>query len=318
MNGSKMPSPEPTFLVVIVGPTAVGKTEFAIQIAEKLDGEIISADSRLLYRGMDIGTAKPSLEERRGIPHHLMDVAEPDEVWSVAKYQQEVLRAIEEINARGKLPFLVGGTGQFIRAVLEGWQIPQLNTDLTLRQTIDAWGQEIGARALHHKLEAIDPQAAALIEPNNLRRSVRAFEVIFSTGFRFSALRLKTTPNLRPLILGLTRSRSELYARVDQRIKEMLSKGLVDETRALLARNFSLNLPSLSAIGYREIIAFIRGEISLDEAEMLIQRNTRRFIRRQTNWFKPDDPTITWFDANNLDLLCVLELIQRARAKPGP
>lgn len=313
MNGSKMPSPELTFLVVIVGPTAVGKTDTAIKIAELMDGEIISADSRLLYRGMDIGTAKPAQEERRAIPHHMIDVADPNEVWSVAMVQQEVLRVIEEIDSRGKLPILVGGTGQFIRAILEGWQIPQQESDLALRQTIEAWGMEIGARELHYKLEQIDPRAAALIEPNNLRRSVRAFEVMLSTGQRFSALRKKTPPNLHPCMIGLTRPRDELFKRVDQRIKEMFSKGLLEETRALLNKGFSPDLPPFSAIGYREMISVIRHEITIEEAETLIQRNTRRFIRRQANWFKPTDPAITWFDAEHLDLMQLIEFIRQAQ-----
>lgn len=314
MNGLKMPSAEPAFLVVIVGPTAVGKTQTAIQIAQLIDGEIISADSRLLYRGMDIGTAKPTLQERQNVPHYLIDVADPDEVWSVARYQQEVLSLIDRISARGKQPILVGGTGQFIRAILQGWQIPPQEASFTMRKAIETWATEIGARELHHKLQMIDPDAAALIEPNNLRRSVRAFEVIFSSGQRFSSLRQKRAPHFRYCIIGLTRPRSELYARVDARIKEMLSQGFLNEVRSLLSKNYSPSLPSLSAIGYKEMIGVINGEITLDEAETLMKRNTRKFIRRQANWFKPTDPEITWFDLSKVDIGTIVMHIQKVKS----
>jgi len=314
MNGLKMPSPDSPFLVVIVGPTAVGKTQMALQIADQIGGEIISADSRLFYRGMDIGTAKPTIDERKKIPHHMIDIANPDEIWSVARFQSEVYRIIGEVTSRGKTPMLVGGTGQFVRAIVEGWQIPKQETDQTLRKAIENWGQEIGARPLHAKLEMIDPRAAALIEPNNLRRTARAFEVLYLTGQRFSDLRQKQKPNFRCCIIGLTRPRSELYARVDLRIKEMLANGLLEETRALISKNYSPELPSYSAIGYKEMIAVLRGEISLTEAEILMQRNTRRFIRRQANWFKESDPNITWFNASEVEINQIVAHIARAKS----
>jgi tRNA dimethylallyltransferase len=282
-------------LVVIVGPTAVGKTEISIQLAERLAGEIVSADSRLFYRGMDIGTAKPTRAERARVPHHLIDVAGPDQVWSLAVFQQAAYQAIAKIHARGRLPFLVGGTGQYIRAVTEGWQIPKVKSSLPLRQALENWAAEIGPDELHDRLTALDPEAAAKIDYRNLRRTVRALEVILRTGQQFSAQRTKGVPPYRSLQIGLTRPRKELYARVDARIDAMLADGFVDEVRELLGQGYSPDLPTLSAIGYREIVAHLKGKTSLQEAVKLIKRHTRQFVRRQANWFKEDDPNIHWF-----------------------
>jgi tRNA dimethylallyltransferase len=283
-------------VVVILGPTAVGKTEIAIQLAEQLDGEIISADSRLLYRGMDIGTAKPGAEERTRVPHHLIDVADPDEVWSLAVYQIEAYRAIAEIHARGRLPFLVGGTGQYIRAVVEGWTIPKVRSDPGLREVLERWSEEIGAEGLHERLAAVDEKAATKIDYRNLRRTVRALEVIMRTGRRFSAQRRRSPPPYPILRVGLRRPREQLYARIDARIDAMLAAGLVAEVRSLLEQGYSSDLPTLSAIGYREVSAYVNEKISLEEAAKLMKRHTRQFVRRQANWFKEDDPDIHWFN----------------------
>jgi tRNA dimethylallyltransferase len=284
-------------LVVILGPTAVGKTETAIQVAESLDGEIVSADSRLLYRSMDIGTAKPTLEELARVPHHLIDVTGPNEVWSLAVYQRRAYRAISEIHARGRLPFLVGGTGQYIRAVVEGWTIPAVKSDPRLREVLEDWAEEIGPHGLHERLAILDPQAAANIDFRNLRRTVRALEVILRTGRRFSAQRRRQPRPFCTLQIGLIRPRAELYARVDARIRAMLVEGLIGEVTHLLEQGYSSDLPTLSAIGYREIVGYLEGEISLDEAVALIKRHTRQFVRRQANWFKPEDPDIHWIQA---------------------
>jgi tRNA dimethylallyltransferase len=289
MSENKLP------LIVIVGPTAVGKTAASIQLAKRLDGEIVSADSRLLYRGMDIGTAKPTKEEMENVPHHLIDVADPDENWSLAIYQREAYKIIDDIHERGKLPFLVGGTGQYIRSIIEGWLIPPQRPDYDLRHTLNQWAQKIGAEALYERLERIDPEAAEKIDHQNLRRTVRALEVIFKTGERFSDLRRRQVCPYHPIILGINRPREELYERVDQRIEQMLDEGLVDEVKQLLAAGYSPDLPTMSAIGYGEVIQVINGNMTLDEAITLIKRNTRTYIRRQANWFKPDDPRITWF-----------------------
>jgi tRNA dimethylallyltransferase len=285
-------------LVIILGPTAVGKTSLSIALASSLDGEIVSADSRLLYRGMDIGTAKPTPAEMQGIPHHLIDVADPDEIWSLAIYQPEAYKRIDGIHSRGKLPFLVGGTGQYIRSIIEGWHIPPQEPDLALRDAISYWAEEIGAEGLHKRLERIDPAAANKIDYRNLRRTVRALEVIFKTGERFSDLRQKQTCRYNPLILGIDHPRESLYARIDHRVEQMLEAGLVEEVQGLLKAGYAPDLPTLSAIGYAEIIQYLQGDLSLAEAVALIKRNTRIFVRRQANWFKPDDERITWFTAS--------------------
>jgi len=285
-------------LIVIIGPTAVGKTSVSICLAKRLDGEIVSADSRLLYRGMDIGTAKPTREERQKVPHHLIDVAEPDENWNLAVYLRAAYRAIDAILKRGKIPFLVGGTGQYARAIAEGWRIPPQRPDDQLRDALNRWGGSIGPEGLHARLAVIDPQAASEIDYRNQRRTVRALEVIFNTGERFSELRQKQTPRYEPIILGIVRPREELYQRVDQRIEQMLVSGLVNEVRGLLDRGYSPKLANFSAIGYAEIIQHLQGDISYEEAVALIKKNTRIFVRRQANWFKPDDPRITWLLAS--------------------
>ncbi|MCC6147606.1 MAG: tRNA (adenosine(37)-N6)-dimethylallyltransferase MiaA [Anaerolineaceae bacterium] len=282
-------------LVVIIGPTAVGKTELAINLAERLGGEIISADSRLFYMGMNIGTAKPSPEDLSRVRHHLIDVTSPTEPWSLARFQSEARRAVEEIYGRGKLPFLVGGTGQYVRAVIEGWEMPPQSPDPALRQVLVEWAEEIGPFNLHEKLAALDPEAASLIDARNVRRTVRALEVIFWTGRAFSAQRRQEGCPYRLLMIGLTRPRTELYARIDQRIDRMIADGFIQEVQGLLAAGFNPQLPALSAIGYHEITSYLQGEIDQQEAVRLIKRKTRNFVRRQANWFKPDDPWIRWF-----------------------
>jgi tRNA dimethylallyltransferase len=296
-------------LVVILGPTAVGKTEVAIQLAEGLDGEIISVDSRLFYRGMDIGTAKPSPAEMNRVVHHLVNVADPDQPWSLSKFQEEAKRCVAEVHMRGHLPLLVGGTGQYIRAVIEGWLPPEQPPDTRLRELLESWGNEIGRLELHRLLAIIDPAAAFVIEPTNLRRTVRALEVIFSTGKRFSEQRRRGGSPYSVLQIGLTRPRPELYARIDARIEAMVAKGLLEETRALVEKGYSSKLPSLSAIGYREMIEVLTGQITLDEAVVLMKRKTREYVRRQANWFKLEDPNIHWFDAETTQVDVIKDFI---------
>ena len=291
-----MPSTEQkTPLIIILGPTAVGKTEASLQLAERLNGEIISADSRLLYRGMDIGTAKPTLEERQRVPHHLIDVAAPDEIWSLAMILGAVKDAIVGIHSRERLPFLVGGTGQYIRAIVEGWRIPEVEPDPRLRGILQDWAEEIGEEALYQRLAGLDPEAASRIEPQNLRRTVRALEVILSTGKLFSTQRESDPPPYEMLMLGMSCPREELYARVDARIQQMFEDGLVEETQRLLDQAYAPDLPSLSAIGYRQVIQYSQGEITLEEVITQMKRITRRFVRHQANWFKEDDPNIHWY-----------------------
>jgi len=282
-------------LVVILGPTAVGKSVIAIQLAERLEGEIVSADTRLFYRGMDIGTAKPSPEERSCVPHHLIDIADPDEICSLAQYKKETRRVIEGIHARQRLPFLVGGSGQYIWAVVRGWDVPEVPPNLPLRQALELWSHDIGKDGLHYRLTVLDPHAAARIDARNLRRTIRALEVILTTGKRFSEQRTQSPPLYNTLILGLKRPRPELYERIDARIEAMFQEGLVDEVQDLLESGYSPDLPPLSAIGYREVITYIQGSISLEGAKAQMRRLTRTYVRRQANWFKPHDPQIRWF-----------------------
>jgi tRNA dimethylallyltransferase len=290
------PKPKPP-LIIILGPTAVGKTATSIILAERLDAEIISADSRLFYRGMDIGTAKPTEAERQRVPHHLIDVADPDQIWSLAKYLRSAREIIDEIHARGKLPFLVGGTGQYIRAMVEGWQVPEVNPDPRLRDRLEAWAEQISPEGLHARLQVLDPPAAAKIDPPNLRRTVRALEVILTTGQRFSRQKGRKPPPYSILQIGLRRPREEIYDRVDIRIQHMLATGLIEETQELLDQSYSPELPPLSAIGYRQVIEYLNGEISLEEVVTQMKRITRRFVRHQANWFSEDDPHIHWVDA---------------------
>lgn len=283
-------------LVVILGPTAVGKTEVALILAEHFDGEIVSADSRLFYLGMDIGTAKPSKEERARVPHHLIDVTTPDRPWSLAQFQECANKTIVSIQNRGRLPFLVGGTGQYINAVIENWLIPAQVPDIELRKKLEEWGKEIGAETLHQKLNLLDLDASLKIDPKNLRRTVRALEVIFHTGKKFSAQRSKGSAAYRVYKIGLTRPRSELYKRIDARIDRMIINGLKEEVRNLLDSGYPPDLPPFSAIGYREMIQVLQGKITIDEAISLMKRASRQFVRRQANWFKLMDPSIRWFD----------------------
>jgi tRNA dimethylallyltransferase len=231
------------------------------------------------------------------VPHHLIDVAEPDEVWSLAMFQQAARQAIAAIHARQNLPLLVGGTGQYVRAVTHGWEIPPVAPSPRLRQALEAWAAEVGPDGLHARLVAIDPIAAASIDARNLRRTIRALEVIFSSGKPFSTQRQSSPSPYRLFIVGLSRPRPELYARIDARIHTMLAAGFVDEVRQLLEQGYSPDLTTLSAIGYREVIAFLRGEITMDEAVTLMKRKSRDFVRRQASWFRLDDPEIHWFQA---------------------
>ena len=236
-------------LILIVGPTAVGKTELAIQLAELLDGEIISADSRLFYRGMDIGTAKPTHEEQARVPHHLIDIANPDEILSLAVFQQKAHKAIADIHTRNKIPFLVGGTGQYIRAVTEGWSPPEVKPDERLRNELGKMKEERSTDWLHDKLKGLDPKAAQKIDPRNVRRTIRALEVIMTTGRKFSEQRGQTESPYHLITIGLTRPHAELYERVDQRIEMMFANGFLDEVKNLLAKGYSLSCPRCQRSG---------------------------------------------------------------------
>ena len=285
-------------LLVLVGPTAVGKTALSITLAERLGAEIISADSRLFYRGMDIGTAKPTLEERRRVPHHLIDLADPDDIWNLSKFQRSVYEIIPQIHSRCNLPMLVGGTGQYIFSVIKGWNIPPQKPDNALRDALMLWAEKIGSHELHRRLAIVDAAAASFIEPNNLRRTVRALEVIFRTGKPFSQQRRTSEVPYTLCVVGLKRAREELYNRIDERIEAMMANKFLEEVQTLLALGYSAELPSLSAIGYRQMANYINSEMTYDEAITEIKRLTRQFVRRQANWFKESDPEIQWFQVN--------------------
>ena len=288
-------------LIVLLGPTAVGKTALSIELAQRLNGEIISSDSRLFYRGMDIGTAKPTIEEMQKVKHHLIDVVDPDETWSLALFQRAAFAAIDAIHARNKVPLLVGGTGQYVHALIYGWDLPSQAPDGKLRDVLNRWGKEIGAESLHQKLSLVDEIAAKNIEWQNMRRTVRALEVIFRSGIRFSTQRRKGKQRYPMLLIGLWRPREEIFQRVDERIERMFKEGFCEEVQALLDAGYSPTLPSMASIGYRETAAFLHGEMTLEDAKAQMRKITHQFVRRQANWFKETDPNIHWFDVRESD-----------------
>jgi tRNA dimethylallyltransferase len=288
-------------LIVIVGPTAVGKTALSLRLAEAVGGEIVSADSRQVYRGMDVGTAKATAAERERVPHHLIDVVNLDGPLSLAQYQEMAYAAIDDILARGRVPFLVGGTGQYVMAVVEGWQVPRVPPDEDLRQDLYRQAEEEGAEALHAQLRVLDPEAARRIDPRNVRRVVRALEVCLTTGRPFSEQQQKSPPPYRVLMVGLTLPRPLLYRRIDRRVEGMLEAGLEDEVRRLEAAGYGFDLPAMSGVGYGQFAPYLSGDATLADVVCEIQRATRRFVRHQGNWFGDDDPRIRWFDASGGD-----------------
>lgn len=283
-------------LVAVVGPTATGKSDLAIYLAREFDGEVINADSRQVYRYMDIGTAKLSREELALIPHYLIDIMNPDEDFSLAQYKEIATGEIADIHKRGKLPILAGGSGQYVWALLEGWDIPKVEPDLELRQRLKEKAAEGKADELYHELEEIDPEAARTIDPRNIRRVIRALEVTLQTGKPFTQLRTKQTPPYDTLIIGLTTERKELYRRIDLRVDSMIENGLVDEVKNLMEMGYGVDVPTMSSIGYKQIMMFLDGEISLESAVHQMKTETHRLVRRQYNWFSLSDERIKWLD----------------------
>jgi tRNA dimethylallyltransferase len=288
-------------LIVILGATAVGKTSLAIALAQALNGEIVSADSRQIYREMDIGTAKATPEQQRQTPHHLIDVVNPDETLSAAEYQSRAQQAIDDIHRRSKLPFLVGGTGQYLTMVTEGWSPPAVAPDEALRAELEAYAARYGAAALYDRLVQVDPTAAQVIHPNNVRRTVRSLEVYFVTGQPFSQQQHKTPPPYRIYTIGLTLERDTLYTRADTRIESMMADGFLDEVQRLLLKGYDRALPSMSGLGYAELTAHLLDGEPLDSAIQRTKRNTRDFIRRQEVWFRGHDRGIVWHNGERLD-----------------
>ncbi len=305
---NRYPSPP---LVVIVGPTAVGKTVVAVHIAQALDGEIVSADSRQVYIGMDIGTAKPSQEERERATHRLVDIITPDVWLTLAEFQAQAYAAIDQIIEERKLPLLVGGTGQYVKAVVEGWGIPHVSPQPALRADLEVFADIYGAMALHVRLAEVDAAAAQAIDFRNVRRVARALEVYLVSGKPITTLQARQPRSYRLLQIGLTRDRQSLYRRVDERIDRMVLEGLVDEVERLVRAGYGWDLPSMSGLGYAQIGAYLRGECILEDAIARIKHDTRAFIRKQYNWFRLADPSIAWFDLDHQSPDDVLEAVRR-------
>jgi tRNA dimethylallyltransferase len=289
----------------------VGKTAMAVRLAEAVGGEIVSADSRQIYRGMDVGTAKATPREQARVPHHLLDAVGPGEALSLAQFQEMAYTAIDDILARGKVPFLVGGTGQYVMAVVEGWRIPRVAPDEDLRARLYRQAREQGAPALHARLQELDPVAARRIDARNVRRVVRALEVCLLTGQPISEQQGKSPPPYRILIVGLTLPRPQLYRRIDERVARMVESGLEGEVRRLIEAGYGFDLPAMSGVGYGQFEPYLAGEATLEDVVRDMQRATRRFVRQQANWFREDDPRIHWFAAVPDPFEAVLALVAR-------
>ena len=297
-------------LVAVVGPTAVGKTDLAVRLAKEIDGEIVSADSRQVYRRMDIGTAKASREEQAQATHHLIDILDPDETLGLARFQDLAYQAIDEITARGRVPLLVGGTGQYVMAVVEGWKIPRVRPDDTLRGELYRQADEEGTQALHEWLRSLDPAAADRIDARNVRRVVRALEVCLITGKPISEQQGKSPPPYRILMLGLSRDREALYRRIDERVERMMEAGLEAEVQELVDAGYGFALPAMSGVRYGQFAPYLAGEVPLESVVHEIERATRRFVRQQANWFRPGDTRIHWLDAAQDPYDEALELVR--------
>jgi tRNA dimethylallyltransferase len=296
-------------LVAIVGPTATGKSSLALELSQTLNGEIISADSRQVYRYMDIGTAKPTAEEQALVPHHLIDVVNPDDDFSLALYQSNALEAINDIQHRGKTAFLVGGSGLYVWALLEGWRVPQVPPDLTLRRELEARARVEGGEKLYDELKETDPAAAERIDPRNVRRVIRALEVGLQ-GTPFSQLQVKH-PFIDSIIIGLTTDRADLYRRIDARVDSMIKRGLVAEVQSLVDRGYRFDLPSMSGLGYKQIGLYLQEKIDLPAAIQQIKFDTHSFARHQYNWFRLKDKRINWFKAGKDTNQTIHRFVQR-------
>jgi len=308
-------------LLVIVGPTAVGKTAFCIELAQRVPAEVVTADSMQVYRGMDIGTAKPTPAERRGVPHHCIDLVDPEEECNVADYRRHALEAIAAIHRRGKLPILSGGTGLYVRAVVDDFLFPDRGADWELRRRLEEEAQRLGRAALHARLKEVDPETAARLHPNDLRRVVRALEVYERTGRPLSE-HLKEARGKESmfdlLMFGLTRPREELYERINRRVLEQIEAGLVDEVAALMRRGLDEDDVAMQGLGYKEIIGYLKGRMSLEEAIRVLQRDTRHYARRQLTWFRADK-RIQWLDLSSFpSFLAAVDYVVEAVRRRWP
>lgn len=290
----KVVPPSP-LLIALLGPTAVGKTALSIELCQTLTGEVVSADSRQVYRAMDIGTAKPSIAERAQAPHHLFDIRNPDEPLSVSEYQRLAYETIDAVHARNHVPLLVGGSALYLRSVVHGLQIPEVPPNPELRAELEAIAQTEGWKPLFQRLSILDPTTASQIDPKNLRRVIRALEIMITTGKSKIELEGSHPPPYPIIQIGLDRPREILYQRIDRRIEKMVEKGLLDETRRLLEAGYATTAPAMSSLGYREMSAYLNGEMTLDEAIEKTKVATHRFVRHQYTWFRKME-NIIWFD----------------------
>lgn len=284
MHKSTLSSHPP--LIVLLGPTAVGKTELSLSLCQQFDGEVVSADSRQVYRQMDIGTAKPSLAERALVPHHLFDIRDPDETLSLAEYQRLGYKTINAIHAAGNVPFLVGGSVLYIRSIVEGLRIPEVPPNVDLRAELEAVAAANGWEPIYERLLSLDPATAAVIDKRNTRRVIRAIEIFLATGVPKVEQEGSSPPPYRILVIGLDRARENLYSRIDQRVDQMVAHGLLAETQALLDAGYNPQLSSMSSLGYREMIAHLRNELPLADAVTKMKTETHRFVRHQYTWFR--------------------------------
>jgi tRNA dimethylallyltransferase len=296
-------------VIVVEGPTGIGKTALGVALAEQFNGEVVGADSRQVYRKMDIGTAKPTPEDRARVPHHLIDIADPDYNFTLTEYQERAYAVIDDILARGKLPIMVGGTGQYITATLEGWQVPEVPPDFRLRDELQEYADLHGAEALFDRLLTIDPGASAMIDPRNVRRVIRAYEVTTISGTPFSQQRRRDPPPWNTLEFMLTMDRAALDERTDTRIDRMMELGLLDEVRSLHAMGYDWKLPSMSGLGYAQLGDFLRGECTYAEAVRQFKMDTRLFVRKQFTWFrKHGDPR--WIDVTQVSTAQVIAQVR--------
>ncbi|OGN92540.1 MAG: tRNA (adenosine(37)-N6)-dimethylallyltransferase MiaA [Chloroflexi bacterium RBG_13_50_10] len=288
-------------MIAIVGPTAVGKSELALHLAQYFPLEIISADSRQVYRYMDIGTNKPTLAERASVPHHIIDVVDPGQDFNLAMYHRLAFEALNAIQKKDTLPLLVGGSGLYVWSLVEGWKIPEVPPDKKLRRQMEDRAEREDSQSLYRELRNIDSSAAEKINPGNIRRIIRALEIYHATGQPPSQLQRKEAPAFSILVIGLTQERSDLYRRIDWRVDEMVKRGLVEEVERLLKKGYSDSLPSMSGIGYKQISQFLRGEMTLPEAIDKIKYETHRLARHQYAWFRVSDSRIRWFDVGETE-----------------
>ena len=289
---------EKTPLLIVAGPTATGKSDSAVELALRMNGEVISADSMQVYRGMDIGSAKVTVGEMRGVPHHLIDCADPSENWNVVRFQKEARRAVQDIASKGRLPILCGGTGFYIQALLYDIDFTQMEENTPLRDRLSALAAEKGSEAVHALLLEKDPASAAAIHPNNLKRVIRAIEFMEESGGSIAAHNLQQREResaYRSVFFVLTMDRARLYERIDRRVDIMMERGLVDEVAGLRAMGIQRDSTSMQGIGYKQIYGYLDGEYDLEEAVRLIKRDTRHFAKRQLTWFKREKDVI-WTD----------------------